>query len=86
MGDGVNIAARLEGVCEPGAICLSEDAYRQVRGRLDLAVSDLGPTQLKNIAEPIRVYSLRLRHWYCGMNSAPHFGGHFRALSERLEE
>jgi adenylate cyclase len=60
MGDGVNIAARLEGICEPGAICLSEDAYRQVRGRLDLAVSDLGPTQLKNIAEPIRVYSLEV--------------------------
>ena len=58
MGDGVNIAARLEGICKPGAICLSEDAYRQVKGRLDLAVSDLGPTQLKNIAEPIRVYSL----------------------------
>ena len=60
MGDGVNIAARIEGVCEPGAICLSEDAYRQVKGRLDLAVSDLGPTQLKNIAEPIRVYSLEV--------------------------
>src|SRR5277367_4628038 len=60
MGDGVNIAARLEGVCEPGAICLSEDAYRQVKGRLDLAVSDLGQTQLKNIADPIRVYSLRV--------------------------
>jgi adenylate cyclase len=60
MGDGVNIAARVEGVCEPGAICLSEDAYRQVKGRLDLAVTDLGPTQLKNIAEPIRVYSLRV--------------------------
>ena len=60
MGDGVNIAARLEGVGEPGAICLSEDAYRQVKGRLDLAVSDLGQTQLKNIAEPIRVYSLRV--------------------------
>ena len=58
MGDGVNIAARLEGVAQPGAICLSEDAYRQVKGRLDLAVSDLGPTQLKNITEPIRVYSL----------------------------
>ena len=58
MGDGVNIAARLEGIAEPGAICLSEDAYRQVKGRLDLAVTDLGPTQLKNIAEPIRVYSL----------------------------
>jgi adenylate cyclase len=60
MGDGVNIAARLESICQPGAICLSEDAYRQVRGRLDLAVSDLGSTQLKNIAEPIRVYSLNV--------------------------
>src|SRR6202140_2835415 len=60
MGDGVNIAARLEGICKPGAICLSEDAYRQVKGRLDLAVSDLGPTQLKNIAEPVRVYSLEV--------------------------
>jgi adenylate cyclase len=58
MGDGVNIAARLQGVAKPGAICLSEDAYRQVKGRLDLAVTDPGPTQLKNIAEPIRVYSL----------------------------
>ena len=60
MGDGVNIAARLEGIAEPGAICLSEDAYRQVKGRLDLAVTDLGPTQLKNIAEPVRVYSLEV--------------------------
>ena len=58
MGNGVNIAARLEGICEPGAICLSEDAYRQVKGRLDLAVHDLGPKELKNIAEPVRVYSL----------------------------
>jgi TolB-like protein/class 3 adenylate cyclase len=58
MGDGVNIAARLEGIAKPGTICLSEDAYRQVKGRLDLAVTDLGPTELKNIAEPIRVYSL----------------------------
>ena len=60
MGEGVNIAARLEGVCEPGAICLSEDAYRQVKGRLDLKVTDLGATQLKNIAEPIRVYSVEI--------------------------
>jgi adenylate cyclase len=60
MGDGVNIAARLEGIAGPGAICLSEDAYRQVKGRLDLAVTDLGQTQLKNIAEPIRVYSLQV--------------------------
>jgi class 3 adenylate cyclase len=60
MGDGVNIAARLEAIAKPGAICLSEDAYRQVKGRLDLAVTDLGPTQLKNIAEQVRVYSLQV--------------------------
>ena len=61
MGDGVNIAARLEGICQPGAICLSEQAYWQVKGRLDRAVTDLGPTQLKNIAEPIRIYSVQVR-------------------------
>src|ERR1700726_565020 len=60
MGDGVNIAARLEGIAKPGAICLSEDAYRQVKGRLDLAVSDLGPVPLKNIAEPMRAYALEV--------------------------
>jgi adenylate cyclase len=60
MGDGVNIAARLEGIAKPGAICLSEDAYRQVKSRLDLMVSDLGAAQLKNIAEPVRVYSLEV--------------------------
>jgi adenylate cyclase len=60
MGDGVNIAARLEGIAKPGAICLSEQAYWQVKSRLDLAVSDLGAIQLKNIAEPVRVYSLEV--------------------------
>src|ERR1700688_1877979 len=60
MGDGVNIAARLEGVAKPGAICLSEDAYRQVKSRLDLKVTDLGATALKNIAEPVRLYSLQV--------------------------
>src|SRR4029077_17651063 len=60
MGDGVNIAARLESIAKPSAICLSEQAYWQVKGRLDLAVTDLGPIQLKNIAEPIRVYSLEI--------------------------
>jgi TolB-like protein/class 3 adenylate cyclase len=58
MGDAVNIAARLEGVATPGGICVSEQAYWQVKGRLDLKVSDLGLTPLKNIAEPVRVYSL----------------------------
>lgn len=60
MGDGVNIASRLEGVAAAGSICLSEDAYRQVKARLDLSVTDLGSTQLKNIAEPIRVYQLQV--------------------------
>jgi len=55
MGDGVNIAARLEGIAAPSSICLSEDAYRQVKQRLDLKVKDLGPIQLKNIADPVRV-------------------------------
>jgi class 3 adenylate cyclase/TolB-like protein len=60
MGDGVNIAARLEGSAKPGAICLSEQAYWQVKGRLDLKVSDLGAVQLKNIAEPMHVFSLEV--------------------------
>jgi adenylate cyclase len=60
MGDGVNIAARLEGVGRPGAICLSEAAYLQVKSRLDMKVSDLGPTSLKNISEPVRIYSVEV--------------------------
>src|ERR1700746_1684200 len=60
MGDGVNIAARLEGIAKPNSICLSEDAYRQVRARLDLTVNDLGATRLKNIVEPMRVYSVEV--------------------------
>jgi TolB-like protein len=60
MGDGVNIAARLEGICPPNGICLSEDAYRQVKARLDIAVTDLGEKELKNIVEPLRVYSLEV--------------------------
>ena len=59
MGDGVNIAARLEGACEPGGILLSEDAYRQVKSRLELQVADLGSQTLKNIAEPVHAYLLR---------------------------
>src|ERR1700675_365716 len=61
MGDGVNIAARLEGVAAPGTIYLSEDAYRQVKARLDLSVNDLGEHNIKNHAEPVRGYSLDVR-------------------------
>src|SRR5262249_7044267 len=60
MGDGVNIASRLEGIAKPGAICLSEQAYWQFKSRLVLKASDLGPTQLKNIAEPVRAYLLEV--------------------------
>jgi TolB-like protein/class 3 adenylate cyclase/Flp pilus assembly protein TadD len=58
MGDGVNIAARLEGIAKPGAICLSEDAYRQVRDKVKEPFFDLGETVLKNIARRVRVYAL----------------------------
>jgi adenylate cyclase len=58
MGDGVNIAARLEGVAEPGGICLSEDAYRQVRDRIEIGFTDLGEMTLKNIARPIHVFAV----------------------------
>ena len=59
MGDGVNIAARLEGIAKPGAICLSEDAYRQVRDKIAAEFSDLGDKELKNIARPMRVYAVQ---------------------------
>ena len=59
MGDGVNIAARLEGIADPGGICLSEDAYRQVRDRLPLDFIDLGEKELKNIARPLRAYAIK---------------------------
>jgi len=59
FGDGVNIAARLEGIAEPGGICLSEDAFRQVRGKVDAEFFDIGEQSLKNIARPVRVYRVR---------------------------
>src|SRR6202140_761245 len=58
MGDGVNIAARLEGIAQPGALCLSENAYRQVRDKLKHEFTDLGERTLKNIARPVRVYAV----------------------------
>src|SRR5207253_5248612 len=56
LGDGVNIAARLEGIAEPGGICISEDAFRQVRGKIEAEFADIGKQSLKNIARPLRVY------------------------------
>ena len=60
FGDGVNIAARLEGIAEPGGVCISDDAYRQIRGKIDVAFDDIGEQNLKNIAEPMRAWHLRL--------------------------
>ncbi len=58
FGDGVNIAARLEGITEPGGVCISDDAYRQIRDRVDVAFDDKGEITLKNIARPVRVFAL----------------------------
>ncbi len=60
FGDGVNVAARLEGIAEPGGVCMSNDAYRQVRGKVDIACDDMGPQPLKNIAEPMQAWRVRL--------------------------
>jgi TolB-like protein/class 3 adenylate cyclase len=59
MGDGVNISARLEGIADPGGVCLSEDAYRQVRDRIKEGFVDLGEKELKNIARPVRAYAIK---------------------------
>jgi adenylate cyclase len=60
LGDGVNIAARLEGIAEPGGICVSDDVYRQVSGKLDVSFEDMGNRQLKNIARPVHAYRARI--------------------------
>src|SRR5215469_6630438 len=59
LGDGVNIAARLEGIAEPGGICISDDAFRQVRGKVEAEFVDTGEQSLKNITRPLRVYGVR---------------------------
>ena len=60
LGDGVNVAARLEGIAEPGGICISSSAYEQVRGKVSVEFTDLGEQILKNIARPIRAYAVGL--------------------------
>ncbi len=60
FGDGVNIAARLEGIAAPGGVCISDDAHRQIRGKIDIAFDDMGEQTLKNIAEPMRAWRMRL--------------------------
>src|SRR5450432_3978473 len=59
FGDGVNIAARLEGIAEPGGVCISDDAHRQIRGKIDVAFDNIGEQTLKNIVEPMRAWRIR---------------------------
>jgi class 3 adenylate cyclase len=66
FGDGVNIAVRLEGIAEPGGICISDDAHRQVRGKVESTLEDMGSQSLKNIAEPMRAWRVRI-----GPSSSP---------------
>jgi adenylate cyclase len=60
FGDGVNVAARLEGIAERGGVCISNDAYRQVRGKVEIVCDDMGPQLLKNITEPMQAWRVRL--------------------------
>src|SRR6266567_9154261 len=60
FGDGVNIAARLEGIAEPGGVCISDDAHRQIRGKVDIVFDDMGPQSLKNIAELVHTWRCRI--------------------------
>src|SRR5258705_1405177 len=66
FGDGVNIAVRLEGIAEPGGICISDDAHRQIRGKVESTLEDMGSQSLKNIAEPMRAWRVRI-----GPSSSP---------------
>jgi TolB-like protein/class 3 adenylate cyclase len=70
FGDGVNIAARLEGIAEPGGVCISDDTQRQVRGKVNILFDDMGEQSLKNIAEPMRAWRLRLDDGVPSMASA----------------
>src|SRR6516164_8189223 len=82
MGDGINIASRLEGMADPGGICLSEDAYRQVRDRLKERFIDLGEKDLKNIARPVRLYAIKTGA--AGPAAAPHAPAPEKAAPPRL--
>ncbi len=58
LGDGVNVAARLEGICEPGGVCIAGSAYEHVGGRIEAEFAEIGEQSLKNIARPVRAYAL----------------------------
>src|SRR6266576_37672 len=71
LGDGVNVAARLESIAEPGGICISSSAYDQVRGKVAVEFNDLGEQRLKNIDRPVRVYAAKSMARVAGASLAP---------------
>jgi adenylate cyclase len=81
FGDGVNIAARLEGIGDPGGVCISDDAQRQFRGKVDITFDDMGPQVLKNIAEPMRAWRCRIDANSCSL--APAMAPRPLALSDK---
>ena len=72
FGDGVNIAVRLESIAAPGGVCISEDVYRQVRGKFDATFEDIGDQKLKNIVQPVRVYRMRIVSTSAGASTGGH--------------
>lgn len=82
-GDGVNVAARLEGIAEPGGICVSRVVRDQVRDKLDVVFDDLGEQALKNIARPLRVYRVRLANAEMTTTAAPVENMPFLALPDK---
>jgi hypothetical protein len=83
-GDGVNVAARLEGLAPPGGICISEDVYRQSRGKLELITEDIGKQKLKNITQPVRVYRVR-PEWVAAIPGTRRMPGKFSGRSLLLK-
>jgi adenylate cyclase len=72
FGDGVNIAVRLESIAAPGGVCVSEDVYRQVRGKFDATFEDIGEQKLKNIMQPVRAYRIRIVGSSAGASTGEH--------------
>ena len=78
FGDGVNVAARVESECEPGGVCVSGNAFEQIRGKTNFTFDDLGEKTLKNIERPVRLYAVRGADFGCYNNHCDGFGNAVR--------
>ncbi|MCZ6859172.1 MAG: BTAD domain-containing putative transcriptional regulator [Alphaproteobacteria bacterium] len=86
FGDGVNIAARLEGLAEPGTVCVSGNVYDQIHTKLDFDYQDLGERQLKNISEPVRAYRVVVKATRAGANGATGVAHQAASADSRLSQ